>query len=75
MKQIYNQVVALLNKHVPEYHFTLNVCKKQSYIYIWDGKEYVYVIAIDEIVSSSKIVNPNSLYRICLIIIESKIGV
>ena len=45
------------------------------FIYVWDDKEFVYIINIDEIVKGSKIVNPTSLYRICLIIIESKIGV
>ena len=75
MKQIYNQVIDLLNKHVPEYQFTLNESENGMFIYVWDDKEFVYIINIDEIVKGSKIVNPNSLYRICLIIIESKIGV
>lgn len=75
MKQIYNQVIDLLNKHVPEYQFTLNEAENGMFIYVWDDKEFVYIINIDEIVKGSKVVNPNSLYRICLIIIESKIGV
>lgn len=75
MKQIYNQVIDLLNKHVPEYHYTVDELDKKSVIYIWDDTELIYTIHIDDIVSSTKICNAHTLYRICLIIIESKIGV
>lgn len=75
MKIVYDQVIEFLNKHIPEYQFTLNYDNKSAFIYVYDKKEFIYIIDIDGIVKASKITNPNKLYRICLIILETKIGV
>ena len=74
MKNIYNQLVDILNKHIPEYQFSLNYEVDNSFIYVWDHKELVYIINIDDIVKATKITNPIQLYKICLIILETKLG-
>lgn len=75
MKIIYDLVVSNLNKHIPEYNFKLDMFDNKAYIYVRDGKETIYVIDINGVVNATKITNPNKLYRICLIILEVKVGV
>lgn len=75
MKLIYDQIVANLNKHIVEYQFKLNYDDTSAFIYVYDKKEFVYIIDMNGLVKSTKITNPNQLYRICLIILETKVGV
>lgn len=75
MREVYEYIVRELNKAIPEFNFELDMFKGYAYIYVYDDKDFVYQIDIDRIVSGSKITNPNKLYRICLIILEDKVGV
>ena len=75
MKQVYEQIVQNLNKNFPEYKFELDMFEGYAFIYVYDDKDFIYQIDIERIVSGSKITNPNKLYRICLIILEDRVGV
>ena len=75
MKQVYEQIVFNLNKNIPEYKFELDMFSGYAFIYVYDNKDFVYQIDIERVVSGSKITNPNKLYRICLIILEDRVGV